>query len=346
MVRCADLPERRVRLMVDDDGLRASCGPFADRGKVITPSMKPRSVCPSAPPPPVPLRGRGALHFLLRPRGLTAGRRSSAVSTTPGGCWCRVWGRSGACQRVWITRTTGHRWRAERGGVPPVRLDEDAPSHLCLSLLERQRIATLRARGLGARQVARRLERAPSTVSRELGRMRRPVIGALIDRTTVTSASWTCPTGTVPTSSSSPCSRLGRPSRPGAPEPDLGSRLSDGPPRPSRSPLQRRHLLRRPAGPWQRGKNETPAGRCAGTSQGPQYERLRRRLPQAGRGPPKQPVPQKPGLGVTTPDVTETPFPEHRERGCVRAMRRSGDDPSVASRRRLISDVRSRPGRC
>src|SRR5665647_2448018 len=56
-----------------------------------------------------------------------------------------------ACRRVGITRKTGYRWRAERGGAPPVRLGEDARSNRYLSLLERQRIATLRARGLGVR---------------------------------------------------------------------------------------------------------------------------------------------------------------------------------------------------
>ncbi|MFD3536989.1 transposase [Streptomyces sp. NPDC058664] len=39
-----------------------------------------------------------------------------------------------------------------------------------LSLLERKRIATLRERGLGVREIALRLERSPSTVSRELRR--------------------------------------------------------------------------------------------------------------------------------------------------------------------------------
>ena len=50
------------------------------------------------------------------------------------------------------------------------RLAEDARSGRYLSLLERQRIATLRERGLGVRQIADRLGRAPSTVSRELRR--------------------------------------------------------------------------------------------------------------------------------------------------------------------------------
>jgi IS30 family transposase len=75
-----------------------------------------------------------------------------------------------ACRQVGITRKTGYRWRTEHGGVPPERLDTDARSHRYLSLLERQRIATSRARGLGVREIARRLDRAPSTISRELVR--------------------------------------------------------------------------------------------------------------------------------------------------------------------------------
>jgi Helix-turn-helix domain len=75
-----------------------------------------------------------------------------------------------ACRAVGITRKTGYRWRAENGGVPPVRLAETARSNRYLSLLERQRIATLRANGIGVREIARRIGRAASTVSRELGR--------------------------------------------------------------------------------------------------------------------------------------------------------------------------------
>jgi IS30 family transposase len=53
---------------------------------------------------------------------------------------------------------------------PPVRLGEAARSNRYLSRLERQRIATLRSHGLGVREIARRLDRSPSTVSRELRR--------------------------------------------------------------------------------------------------------------------------------------------------------------------------------
>jgi IS30 family transposase len=75
---------------------------------------------------------------------------------------------------VGIGRKTGYRWRAQNGGLPPVRLAESARTGRFLSLLERQRIATLRERGLGVREIARRLDRAPSTISRELRRNLRP----------------------------------------------------------------------------------------------------------------------------------------------------------------------------
>jgi transposase, IS30 family len=77
-----------------------------------------------------------------------------------------------ACRMVGIGRKTGYRWRAENGGLPPARVAsgdcERSNRYLCL--LERQRIATLRAQGLGVREIARRLDRSPSTISRELRR--------------------------------------------------------------------------------------------------------------------------------------------------------------------------------
>jgi transposase, IS30 family len=75
-----------------------------------------------------------------------------------------------ACQLVGIGRKTGYRWRAENGGLPPTRLPEPARSGRFLSLLERQRIATLRRQGLGVRAIAEAVGRSPATVSRELRR--------------------------------------------------------------------------------------------------------------------------------------------------------------------------------
>src|SRR3954469_14476497 len=83
-------------------------------------------------------------------------------------------GTVAACELLGIGRKTGYRWRAENGGLPPARLAESSRSSRFLSLLERQRIATLRGRGLAVREIARRLGRSPSTVSRELRRNLRP----------------------------------------------------------------------------------------------------------------------------------------------------------------------------
>lgn len=75
-----------------------------------------------------------------------------------------------ACRLVGIGRKTGYRWRAENGGLPPLPLPEIDRSSRYLSLLERQRIATLRRQGLGVRAIAEHLGRSPSTISRKLRR--------------------------------------------------------------------------------------------------------------------------------------------------------------------------------
>jgi IS30 family transposase len=77
-----------------------------------------------------------------------------------------------ACRQVGIGRKTGFRWRQENGGMAPRRLAEDQCSGRYLSQFERQRIAALHERGHGVREIARRIGRAPSTVSRELTRNR------------------------------------------------------------------------------------------------------------------------------------------------------------------------------
>ncbi|MFE6849158.1 transposase, partial [Streptomyces sp. NPDC057686] len=79
-----------------------------------------------------------------------------------------------ACRQLGIGRKTGYRWRAENGGLQPDYLPEASRSGRYLSLSERRRIASLRGRGLGVREIAGLLGRAPSTVSRELRRNSRP----------------------------------------------------------------------------------------------------------------------------------------------------------------------------
>lgn len=86
-----------------------------------------------------------------------------------------------ACRRVGVGRKTGYRWRAEHGGSPPTRVIEAVRGKRYLAQFERQRIATLREQGLGVREIARRLGRAPSTISRELRRNLAPHDGGIYD---------------------------------------------------------------------------------------------------------------------------------------------------------------------
>jgi IS30 family transposase len=79
-----------------------------------------------------------------------------------------------ACRQLEIGRTTGYRWRAELGGIRPLtRPPNAAPSSgRYLSRFDRQRIATPATQGVSVREIARRIGRAASTVSRELRRNR------------------------------------------------------------------------------------------------------------------------------------------------------------------------------
>ena len=60
------------------------------------------------------------------------------------------------------------RWFGHAGGVNPCLCP--TVSGRCLLFAEREDIALLRAQGLGVGEIARRLDRSPSTVSRELRR--------------------------------------------------------------------------------------------------------------------------------------------------------------------------------
>src|SRR5438270_517823 len=77
-----------------------------------------------------------------------------------------------AARRAGVSPAVGTRWFREAGGMPPAAL---APSSTPLAgrylwFAEREEIALWRAQGHGVREVARRLGRAASTVSRELRR--------------------------------------------------------------------------------------------------------------------------------------------------------------------------------
>ncbi|MFJ9752808.1 helix-turn-helix domain-containing protein [Streptomyces chartreusis] len=89
------------------------------------------------------------------------------------------WSTGGCCSPGWVrSRHAGSSGSAGRPVAGGGRRTAACHRNGCprphsgryLSLSERKRIATLRERGLGIREIADRLERSPSTVSRELRR--------------------------------------------------------------------------------------------------------------------------------------------------------------------------------
>lgn len=77
-----------------------------------------------------------------------------------------------AAQIAGVSQAVGTRWFRECGGMPPSHLSPSSvvPTGRYLSLAEREEIALLRVQGHGVREIARQLQRAPSTISRELRR--------------------------------------------------------------------------------------------------------------------------------------------------------------------------------
>jgi IS30 family transposase len=73
-----------------------------------------------------------------------------------------------AAEAVGVSQPVGTRWFRHRGGMP---LFLSVPvSARYLSFSEREEIAVLQAQGVGVREIARLIDRSPSTVSRELTR--------------------------------------------------------------------------------------------------------------------------------------------------------------------------------
>jgi IS30 family transposase len=110
--------------------------------------------------------GRGALRSPGRPpvarredrrrfwAAIAAGRASEDAATDAG-----------------VSPAVGVRWFRQAGGMPPSHLSRSRPTPgRSLSFAEREELALLRAQGHGVREIARRLRRAPSTISRELRR--------------------------------------------------------------------------------------------------------------------------------------------------------------------------------
>ena len=85
-----------------------------------------------------------------------------------------------------VSQPLGPRWFREAGGIAPT--NPGATSGRYLSFTEREEISLLHAQQLGVRQIARQLQRAPSTISRELRRNAATRNGKLQYRATV--AQW------------------------------------------------------------------------------------------------------------------------------------------------------------
>jgi IS30 family transposase len=109
----------------------------------------------------------------------------------------RFWALIAAGQSSWdaaigvgVSQAVGSRWFREAGGMPPSTLARSSkpPSGRCLSFADREEIALWRAQGHGVREIARRLGRAPSTISRELRRNAATRSGGLEYR--ATTAQW------------------------------------------------------------------------------------------------------------------------------------------------------------
>ncbi|HEV2058683.1 MAG TPA: IS30 family transposase [Solirubrobacteraceae bacterium] len=129
--------------------------------------------------------GRGALRSPGRPSAaqredqlrfwtaIAAGRSSEDAATDAG-----------------VSPAVGGRWFRRAGGMPPSHLSRSSKplSGRYLSFAEREEIALLRAQGYGVRGIARQLERAPSTISRELRRNAATRGGGLAYR--ATTAQW------------------------------------------------------------------------------------------------------------------------------------------------------------
>jgi len=85
-----------------------------------------------------------------------------------------------------VSQPVGTRWFREAGGMAPISMF--ALSGRFLSFGEREELALLNAQRLGIREIARRMERSPSTISRELRRNAETRGGVLRYRATV--AQW------------------------------------------------------------------------------------------------------------------------------------------------------------
>ena len=99
--------------------------------------------------------------------GSTAGELSAVL-----GIDCGRRSTEDAALDAGVSPAVGGRWFRRAGGMPPFHFSQSSKplSGRYLSFAEREEIAILRVQEHGVRAIARKLGRAPSTISRELRR--------------------------------------------------------------------------------------------------------------------------------------------------------------------------------
>src|SRR4051812_34718472 len=129
--------------------------------------------------------GRGALPSPGRPSVARREDRQRFWAAIAAGC-----SSEDAAVGAGVSPAVRARWFRRAGGMPPSHLAPSSKplSGRSLSFAEREEIAIWRAQRHGVREIARRLERAPSTISRELRRNAATRSGALAYR--ATTAQW------------------------------------------------------------------------------------------------------------------------------------------------------------
>lgn len=111
--------------------------------------------------------GRAPLHSPGRPPVSGRSERQKFWAAIAEGLVCED-----AASKAGVPQAVGARWFRTAGGILPAMFAQSAKplSGRYLSIAEREEIALLRVSGVSIREIARRLERAPSTISRELRR--------------------------------------------------------------------------------------------------------------------------------------------------------------------------------
>ena len=134
-------------------------------------------------------RGRRPADRALRPPMRSPGRPPGWRREHRQRFWeaiARGWSSENAAAVAGLSSAVGTRWFREGGGMPTASLVPLSGRYL--SFAEREEVAILHAQDVGVREIARRIGRSPSTISRELRRNAATRSGVLEYR--ATTAQW------------------------------------------------------------------------------------------------------------------------------------------------------------